>query len=97
MKKYKENQIKANQTMGSLKTGDYQLHAPLPKNYGELENELKNMGYTVKDFHQFAVENGYVEPMNNNQWRQGGYLSKWYMNALLDLRQAKSIKNKGKK
>lgn len=97
MKKYKENQIRANQTMGALKTGDYRLHSPLPKNYGELENELKNMGYTVKDFHQFAVENGYVEPMNNNQWRQGGYLNKWYMNALLDLRQAKSIKNKGKK
>lgn len=97
MKKYKENQIRANQTMGALKTGDYQLHSPLPKNYGELENELKNMGYTVKDFHQFAVENGYVQPMNNNQWRQGGYLNKWYMNALLDLRQAKSIKNKGKK
>lgn len=97
LKKYKENQIKAGNTLGALRTGEPSMHAPLPKNYNELNTELKNMGYTVQDFHQFAVENGYVEPNNNNQWRQGGYLNKWYMNALLDLRQAKSIKNKGKK
>lgn len=96
LRKYKEEQFKAGTTLGSIRTGEPIMTAPLPKTYNELDSELKEMGYTVKDFHEFAVQNGYVEPLNNNQWRQGGYLNKWYMNALVDLRQAKSMKNKGK-
>lgn len=94
LKKYKENQIKAGNILGSICTGDYKLHSPLPKNYIELQAELKNMGYTIKDFEQYASENGYVK---NGYDLWNGYMSSGHMNALLDLRKVKSLKNKGKK
>ena len=89
----KANRIKANGTLFPQEQR-VTLHAPDPKTYQELESKLKEMGYTINDFHNFAVENGYVQPTNNNQWRQGGYLNPWYMRAYRDLRYADALKNK---
>jgi len=91
----KANRIKANGTLFPQEQR-VTLHAPDPKSYQELENKLKEMGYTINDFHNFAVENGYVQPMNNNQWRQGGYLNPWYMRAYRDLRYADALKKNKK-
>lgn len=91
----KANRIKANGTLFPQEQR-VTLHAPDPKSYQELEGRLKEMGYTIKDFHEFAVENGYVQPNNNNQWRQGGYLNQWYMRAYRDLRYADALKKNKK-
>jgi len=91
----KANRIKANGTLFPQEQR-VTLHAPDPKSYQELEGKLKEMGYTIKDFHEFAVENGYVQPNNNNQWRQGGYLNQWYMRAYRDLRYADALKKNKK-
>lgn len=96
IKQVKINRIRANGTLFPQEQGQV-LTAPDPKSYQELEGKLKEMGFTIKDFHEFAVENGYVEPNNNNQWRQGGYLNQWYMRAYRDLRYAKALKDRNKK
>lgn len=95
IKEAKSNRIKANGTLFPQEQR-VTLQAPDPKSYQELESKLKEMGYTINDFHNFAVENGYVQPMNNNQWRQGGYLNPWYMRAYRDLRYADALKKNKK-
>ena len=65
------------------------LSNPLPKNYIELKNEIERMGFTMGKFKEFAYEKGYVD---NSTSLMHGYMSKGYMDALLDMRRMNNLK-----
>lgn len=87
----KEIKYQQVQAAGILLNENYNTNLKYPKTYNELVEELKQFGYTDKDFVTFAEENGYVKRGKDDWWE--GRLSKGYMAALSDLRKLKTMGN----